>query len=38
VNSAEDISRELGKVAPRGRVVMDGVYQNGQVAYYVFAK
>lgn len=38
VNGISDISAVLAKVADNGRVVVDGVYPDGQVAYYVFAR
>ncbi len=38
VKSANDIQTVLASVRPKGRVVIDGIYPNGQVTYYVFAK
>ncbi len=38
VSSANDIQTALSGVPSKGRVVIDGIYPNGQVTYYVFAK
>ncbi len=38
VKAASDIQEILASVEPKGRVIIDGVYPNGQVTYYVFAK
>ncbi|MDR0713236.1 MAG: trypsin-like peptidase domain-containing protein [Bacteroidales bacterium] len=38
VNSANEIREVLNDIEPHGRVMIDGVYPNGRVAYYGFAK
>jgi len=38
VNSASDIQAIIGSVESKGRILINGVYPNGQVTYYVFAK
>ena len=38
VNSVNDIQAIVNAVEPSGRIVINGVYPNGQVAYYVVAK
>ncbi len=38
VKSASDIQEILSSVKPEGRVLIGGVYPNGKVTYYVFAK
>ena len=38
INSVIDIQPILNSVKPKGRILLNGVYPNGQVTYYVFAK
>ncbi len=38
VNSANDIQAIINAVEPKGRILINGVYPNGQIRYYVFAK
>ncbi|MDR1673076.1 MAG: trypsin-like peptidase domain-containing protein [Bacteroidales bacterium] len=38
VSSVNDINEVLSLIKSNGRVVIDGVYLDGRVAYYVFAK
>ena len=38
VNSAKDIQAMINAVESKGRILINGIYPNGQVAYYVFAK
>lgn len=38
VNSANDIQTIVNSVKPKNRVLIGGVYPNGQVDYYVFVK
>ncbi|MDR1865093.1 MAG: Do family serine endopeptidase [Bacteroidales bacterium] len=38
VNSVGDIREILGGIKNEGRVMIDGIYPNGRVAYYGFAK
>jgi len=38
VNSVGDIRAIISEVEPKGRILINGVYPNGQVTYYVFAK
>ena len=38
VKSTDDIQTILSSIKPEGRVIINGVYPNGKVVYYVFAK
>ena len=38
VNSARDMQTIINAVEPKGRILISGVYPNGQVTYYVFVK
>ncbi|MDR1668025.1 MAG: trypsin-like peptidase domain-containing protein [Bacteroidales bacterium] len=38
VHSVGDVREVLSNIEPQGRVMIDGVYPNGRVAYYGFAK
>ena len=38
VHSTSDIQAIINTVEPKGRILINGVYPNGQVTYYVFAK
>ena len=38
VDSAGDIQSIIDEVKPKGRILINGIYPNGRVTYYVFAK
>ncbi len=38
VNSTSDVQAILNSIESKGRVLINGIYPNGQVTYYVFAK
>ena len=38
VNSVKDIQAIFNAVESKGRILINGIYPNGQVTYYVFAK
>jgi len=38
VHSEKDINAIINTVEPKGRILLNGIYPNGQVTYYVFVK